>query len=405
MAIKKFILFTGLMLSTASLAWASSGTIDPAHSYAWGENLGWIQFAPDHGGITITDSALSGYAWSSVGGWINFSPTNGGVTNDGNGTLGGYAWSDQDGWISMSGARIDENGMFSGTAGTIGSTAGRINFACDHCDVRTDWRPSGVLASSTPPSVSVQGARGAARYIPPLSSSSSTQPVADLFLYPARVNVTLGQAFRVVVRVDPYGAEIADIVPNIVFPTDLVSLDSWEYASGWTGSSTEKNGTITGSAHYSGEAGRLVEVGTAVFVAKKSGIGSIRFADNSSVLDTSGANMRAGRDSEELAFVVSETKKPQSLDHTEIVASTSIIKNINPPAGDLPPVHASGNEHQYVDKGTVQNGGDQKTFASSTDQKAPVTPASHKHIVAIIIGSVVLLVLGSVLVWGLSRKS
>ncbi|HXK38221.1 MAG TPA: hypothetical protein VJ579_04110 [Candidatus Paceibacterota bacterium] len=119
----------------------TNGSIQSGYVYAWGDKLGWINFKPSQGGITITDSGISGYAWSTNDGWINFSPTTGGVTNTAAGQLGGYAWSSGKGWISFSGVNISGTGKFSGVAGTLGATAGQINFDCSQCDVRTDWRP------------------------------------------------------------------------------------------------------------------------------------------------------------------------------------------------------------------------------------------------------------------------
>ncbi len=138
----------------------TNGTIDAVNKYAWGENLGWINFHPDNGGLTITDSAITGYAWSKSYGWINFSPAGGGVTNNSNGTLGGYAWSSQKGWINMSGASINTSGKFTGVAGTQGSSAGRINFNCDNCNVTTDWRPVSARTTITPPSSGGGGGGG-----------------------------------------------------------------------------------------------------------------------------------------------------------------------------------------------------------------------------------------------------
>ena len=122
-----------------------AGTIDSAFKYGWGENFGWINFAPtDSGstyhGLTITNSLVTGYAWSKTYGWINFSPTNGGVTNNCSGQLGGYAWSTELGWIPMTGVTINSSGKFTGVGGDASSAGGRITFDCDNCDVRTDWR-------------------------------------------------------------------------------------------------------------------------------------------------------------------------------------------------------------------------------------------------------------------------
>jgi len=128
---------------------AATGTIIGSSAYAWGENMGWINFLTDEGNIYITDSAITGYAWNSNYGWINFSPSTSGVTNNCSGTLGGNAWSGTQGWISFTGVTIDSNGKFTGIAGTPDSTAGRISFDCVNCSVNTDWKPACTTPTPT----------------------------------------------------------------------------------------------------------------------------------------------------------------------------------------------------------------------------------------------------------------
>jgi hypothetical protein len=45
--------------------------------YAWGTNVGWIDFAPDNGGVTIdpVTGNFDGYAWGDNVGWIHFRNT------------------------------------------------------------------------------------------------------------------------------------------------------------------------------------------------------------------------------------------------------------------------------------------------------------------------------------------
>ncbi len=146
--VKKIIIGALFLWLVPSVVFASesNGTISTSYKYGWGENLGWINFAPTDGssnyhGLTITDSAVTGYAWSEAYGWINFSPSTGGVTNSCTGQLGGWAWSTQLGWISMTGVVIGSTGEFSGVGGGTTLPSGRITFDCDNCDVRTDWIP------------------------------------------------------------------------------------------------------------------------------------------------------------------------------------------------------------------------------------------------------------------------
>jgi hypothetical protein len=125
----------------ASRALASNidGSITPGPQYAYGENLGWINFACDNCNVHITDTAVTGHAWSKQYGWINLNPDGAGVINNCAGQLGGKAWSRALGWLDFSGVSIDTSGIFTGLGGTPGTKAGRINFSCTNCAVATDW--------------------------------------------------------------------------------------------------------------------------------------------------------------------------------------------------------------------------------------------------------------------------
>lgn len=109
------------------------GNIDTENKnfhYAYGENVGWINFKPSFGpGVTVTDSAVIGYAYGENIGWINLSCANNnscgdvnyGVVNDGDGNLSGHAWCENTGWINFApdgaGVKIDPGtGEFSGLA-------------------------------------------------------------------------------------------------------------------------------------------------------------------------------------------------------------------------------------------------------------------------------------------------
>lgn len=154
--IARKIFLLGILISivfSAHFAFASetNGTIDTTYKYAWGEDIGWINFGCTECGVAITDTALSGYAWSSNFGWINLNPTTAGVLNTSGGTLSGHAWSSNLGWIDFTGVTIGTNGEFSGYA-TVDSNASQINFNCStggSCassdfKVKTDWRPASV---------------------------------------------------------------------------------------------------------------------------------------------------------------------------------------------------------------------------------------------------------------------
>lgn len=132
------ILIGQLVSDDFIFASTSTGTIDPTYRYAWGENIGWIDFACSNCGITVTDSGLSGYALNENVGWIYLND----VDNDSEGNLSGYAWSENTGWINFNpangGVIINSSGEFTGSA--LSENAGWIIFSGDYA-VKTDWRP------------------------------------------------------------------------------------------------------------------------------------------------------------------------------------------------------------------------------------------------------------------------
>ncbi|MEM7345116.1 MAG: hypothetical protein AAF485_12800 [Chloroflexota bacterium] len=129
------LLIVGILVGLVKLAQASVGNIDPAHPFAWGTNVGWINFRPTHSTVVVYFDHLEGYVWAENIGWIrlgthtgggehtygNSGPTDYGVNNDGAGNLSGYAWSTNAGWINFnpthSQVTIDpDTGEFKGAA-------------------------------------------------------------------------------------------------------------------------------------------------------------------------------------------------------------------------------------------------------------------------------------------------
>lgn len=149
-------------LSPVPQVQAATGNIDPTHKWAWGSNVGWVNFAPADGGVTVYADHLEGYAWSENIGWIrlgshtgggthtygNTSATDYGVNNDGAGNLSGYAWSTNAGWINFnpfhSQVTIDPtSGSFDGYAWA--ENVGWIHFKGTGAvayNVVTDWGAS-----------------------------------------------------------------------------------------------------------------------------------------------------------------------------------------------------------------------------------------------------------------------
>ena len=139
-----------------------------ANSFAWGENIGWVNFAPPpgSGGVTVSDTAVTGFAWSENFGWINFGPmASGGVSNTTGGVLSGFAWAENGGWINFGpmatgGVTINTStGVFSGLA--WGENVGWINFGpMASGGVTTTWRPNVVPGSTGVASRKVHGSAG-----------------------------------------------------------------------------------------------------------------------------------------------------------------------------------------------------------------------------------------------------
>jgi len=148
------ILFSMVFYVSPAFASETNGTIDTTFKYAWGENIGWINFDCDECNVQITDTELTGNAWSRTYGWINLNPTTSGVKNTSEGILSGFAWSRNLGWINFTGVTIDTSGEFLGYA-TLESDSSQINFncinavSCSSADfkVKTDWRPASVRSS------------------------------------------------------------------------------------------------------------------------------------------------------------------------------------------------------------------------------------------------------------------
>ncbi len=137
LGIKTLAVFS-LILAFAGTALAMMGYIDPEEAgerYAWGENVGFIDFGTEEGVVEVSDIGLSGFAWGENVGWIDLS----GVENDGRGNLSGFAWGENVGFIDFSGVEITTNGKFEGQA--WGENVGYILFGRENILLATDYVP------------------------------------------------------------------------------------------------------------------------------------------------------------------------------------------------------------------------------------------------------------------------
>jgi hypothetical protein len=129
-------------------------TIEPAHSFAYAANAGWIDMRGDvTNGAAIGQFYCTGYLWSASCGWISLGngPTNGwrysnasaadwGINHDGSGRLEGFAYGGNVGWVVFDRARgrpcVD---LSSGVLGgyLYGANVGWISLSNACASVRT----------------------------------------------------------------------------------------------------------------------------------------------------------------------------------------------------------------------------------------------------------------------------
>lgn len=162
--ILRWLAFAIPVLGMAGNAEAAT-TIDAANSYAYGANIGWLDWRADKGnGAVIGEYVCSGYIYSANVGWINLgsgSPSNGiyyknsvasdfGVNQDGDGNLSGYAYGANIGWIvfEATGApKVDLlTGQFSGYVWS--ANCGWISLSNATAVVQTDSIQQGTLGTN-----------------------------------------------------------------------------------------------------------------------------------------------------------------------------------------------------------------------------------------------------------------
>ncbi len=161
----------GLMMVSAfslqpSAVLHAATTIDPFNKYAWGANLGWMDWSGGSGqtatGVLISQYVCSGYIYSANVGWINLgngSPANGiqyqnnsatdfGVNLDAFGNLRGYAYGANIGWINFETNGAPAINMITGNlSGYVWSAnCGWISLSNAVAYVQTDSIQQGALA-------------------------------------------------------------------------------------------------------------------------------------------------------------------------------------------------------------------------------------------------------------------
>ena len=155
------------VLSSLAAGWASLPltTIDPSNKYAYGANIGWMDWRGDtNSGARIGEYVCAGYIYAANVGWIALgsgAPTNGiyyqnldtndfGVNQDGLGNLRGYAYGANIGWIAFetNGApKVDlKTGRMTGYA--YSANCGWISLSNAFAFVQTDTIAPGALGTN-----------------------------------------------------------------------------------------------------------------------------------------------------------------------------------------------------------------------------------------------------------------
>ena len=152
------MLAAGFVLHTEA-----ASTVDAANRYAYGANIGWLEWRGDNNnGAIIGDYVCSGFIYFANVGWINLgsgSPTNGiryqnlsasdfGVNQDGLGNLRGYAYGANIGWITFENTGVPKVDLFTGNlSGSVWSAnCGWISLSNAVAYVQTDTITPGALA-------------------------------------------------------------------------------------------------------------------------------------------------------------------------------------------------------------------------------------------------------------------
>lgn len=156
----------------------------------------------------------------------------------------------------------------------------------------------------------------------------------ELSWAPAAVSVTEGELFSLAVIADPHGELAYTVKANVMYPADMVSLQSWKYADAWMpvrkpGYDYFSNveGHLIRTAGYPEGFSERTRMGTATFRAKKSGTATITFDQTSLVLDAENKNVYAG--GEHVPIVIGEQE-------TLAVVEPITVDIENPEPGPVP---------------------------------------------------------------------
>ncbi len=120
------LLTTLAALALTAAAHAQFCDVSDTDKFAWGENIGWLNFRDAgtpaaSGGLVVLGDHVGGWVWGENVGWISLGastssidgpysnatgPTHGVNLNPATGALTGYAWGENIGWINFGGGAL-----------------------------------------------------------------------------------------------------------------------------------------------------------------------------------------------------------------------------------------------------------------------------------------------------------
>jgi hypothetical protein len=196
-----------LIFNFAFFTYALALNIDSTNKFAWGENIGWINFGSTEGDVDVSSTAVDGYAWGENVGWISLTCSNTsscatvnyGISRSGD-SLSGYAWGENVGWISFSCSNTSSCGTVnygvsvSSTTGDFsgyawGENVGWISFNCSNtstCGTVSYKVSTSSTATPTPTPTNGGGGR------PPTPTPTATPTSSPSILPPPPPTPTPG---------------------------------------------------------------------------------------------------------------------------------------------------------------------------------------------------------------------
>jgi hypothetical protein len=126
---------------------------------------------------------------------------------------------------------------------------------------------------------------------------------ATLSSAPLSVDVKQGQTFNVNISADPQGSKAYTVKLELKFPANLLEVKSFNFGDNYSWVAVSQpgydlldntNGVLVKTAGYPKGFSSPVTFGTATFVAKKDGNGTIEVGADSMVLDSTSKNILSG---------------------------------------------------------------------------------------------------------------